>query len=459
MADIISWDKAIGKKVKSSDDKDLGKIQSITKDYIQTKEGLVSKSYYFVPKYYIQGYDGDNLWVSLTKDEVKSRFEKEKEPQPTEFETPEYKQRRSEITRQYPDFESNIPTYAASRSSSGNTGPPNSAPESQDSVGMPWEKILDKKVKSSDEEDMGKVQSVASNYVEVTEGLVGKKRYFIPKYYIEGYDGENLHSSLTEDEIKDRYQRNAPPSESEFRTQEYEERKRKIDSAHPQFLHGVPFMAHEPGVTLKDVQSGEALEIPWEEVIHKHVRTIDDADIGDVEKVGNEFIVVRQGVAKVHLYYIPKPFIYNYDGSYLYVSTPSGLVSAKFERDTEPTPEDIRAIAREAPGANRQAKRGQLGDTSTYEEGAPGTETARKDDPLTSYREKEPMTPAKIKEHEPTAVKREMTEKIVEPGQEKRNAGEAAEIARKKGMAKGIAGADDTGSESEQGSAGTNKQI
>jgi hypothetical protein len=76
---------------------------------------------------------------------------------------------------------------------------------------------------------------------------------------------------------------------------------------------------------------------------------------------------------------------------------------------------------------------------------------------LTSYREKEPMTPAKIKEHEPTAVKREMTEKIVEPGQEGTNTSEAAEIARKKGMAKGIAGADDAGNESEQGSAGANK--
>jgi hypothetical protein len=28
-----------------------------------------------------------------------------------------------------------------------------------------------------------------------------------------------------------------------------------------------------------------------------------------------------------------------------------------------------------------------------------------------TYREKEPMTPAKIKEHEPIAVKREITEK------------------------------------------------
>jgi hypothetical protein len=459
LADIISWDKAIGKKVKASDDKDLGKIQSITKDYIQTKEGLVSKNYYFVPKYYIQGYDGDNLWVSLTKDEVKSRFEKEKEPHPTEFETPEYNQRRSEVTKQYPDFDSNIPTYTVSQSSrSGGSGNASSSSsgESQDSVGMPWEKILDKKVKSSDDEDMGKVQSVASNYVEVTEGVVSKKRYFIPKYYIEGYDGENLHSSLTKDEIKNRYQREAPPSESEFRSQEYEERKRKVDSAHPQFLHGVPFMAREPGVTLQD-GTGKSLDIPWEEVIHKHVRTIDDADIGDVERVGNEFIVVRQGVAKVHIYYIPKPFIYNYDGSYLYISSPSGLVSDKFERETEPTPEEIRALAREAPGANKQAGKSQQGDTSTFEEGAPGTETGRKDDPLTSYREKEPMTPAKIKEHEPTAVKREMTERIVEPGQEGRNTSEAAEIARKKGMAKGIAGAEDTSSESEQGSAGTNK--
>jgi hypothetical protein len=72
--------------------------------------------------------------------------------------------------------------------------------------------------------------------------------------------------------------------------------------------------------------------------------------------------------------------------------------------------------------------------SSEYEEGAPGTEKGRKDDPLKEYREKEAMTPAKEKEHEPTAVKREMTEKIVEP-----------------------AGAAETGSEYEQGAAGANK--
>jgi hypothetical protein len=98
------------------------------------------------------------------------------------------------------------------------------------------------------------------------------------------------------------------------------------------------------------------------------------------------------------------------------------------------------------------------GQTSEYEEGAPGTETGRREDPLTSYREKEPMTPAKIKEHEPIAVKREMTERITESGQTGGTSQEeAAEIARKKGMAKGTAAAAETGSEYEQGAAGANK--
>jgi hypothetical protein len=92
-----------------------------------------------------------------------------------------------------------------------------------------------------------------------------------------------------------------------------------------------------------------------------------------------------------------------------------------------------------------------------YEEGVQGTEIKRKDDPLKEYREKEPMTPAKIMEHDPTAVKREMIEKITEPGQTGINPEEAREIARSKGMAKGIAGAAETGDQYEQGAAGTNK--
>ncbi|MFL6507752.1 MAG: DUF2171 domain-containing protein [Nitrososphaeraceae archaeon] len=346
MSDIISWDNAIDKKVKSSDNKDLGKVQSITKEYIQTKEGALSKNYYFIPKYHIQGYDGDNLWVSLTKDEIKERFEKEKAPDPSEFESPEYSQRRTNMINQYPDFESKIPRYNIG-TASGSSG--TQATGSEDMVGLPWEKVIDKEVKSSDDKDVGKVESISANYLEVKEGHVSKKHYYIPKHYVQGYDGHKLHASITKDEIKDRYERDSPPSDSELKTQEYEEQRRKMEATYPQFSRGIPFMAKEPGVELKSESSGETLNIPWEEVIYKHVKTTDNRDIGDIETVGNEFIVVREGDVKIRHYYIPKSYITHYDGSSIWIDAPSGLVSGKFERETEPTPEEIRMMSEEGP--------------------------------------------------------------------------------------------------------------
>jgi hypothetical protein len=92
-----------------------------------------------------------------------------------------------------------------------------------------------------------------------------------------------------------------------------------------------------------------------------------------------------------------------------------------------------------------------------FEEGAAGTKTDRKKDPLKEYDEKEAMSPAKEKEHEPTAVKRESDQKITESGQTGTSPEEAREKARKSGMTKGTAGAEETGSEYEQGAAGANK--
>jgi hypothetical protein len=91
-----------------------------------------------------------------------------------------------------------------------------------------------------------------------------------------------------------------------------------------------------------------------------------------------------------------------------------------------------------------------------YEEGAAGTKTDRKKDSTKEYDEKEPMSPAKIKEHEPTAVSRDSSDqKITEGGQT--SSQDAAEKARRSGMTKGTAGAAETGSEYEQGAAGSNK--
>ena len=67
-----------------------------------------------------------------------------------------------------------------------------------------------------------------------------------------------------------------------------------------------------------------------------------------------------------------------------------------------------------------------------------GTQKERKNDLLTEYSEKEPMTPAKIKEHEPTAVKRDPNDQTIISGggQTGTDSPEALEEYRRKGMTK-----------------------
>jgi hypothetical protein len=72
-----------------------------------------------------------------------------------------------------------------------------------------------------------------------------------------------------------------------------------------------------------------------------------------------------------------------------------------------------------------------------YEEGAAGTNTNRKSDPLKEYEEKEAMTPAKINAGEPTAVKRDPSDqKITDTGQTGTESQQANEEYRKRGMTK-----------------------
>jgi hypothetical protein len=207
-------------------------------------------------------------------------------------------------------------------------------------VKISGERLIDRKVKSFDGKDLGKIQSITPEYVELKEG---KKRYFVPKIHVKEFAKDDLFVLLMEDEVKEKYEREDPPLKSEI--QEVERSGEGYTSYH----EVIPFMAKEPGVQLKGEKMGQTINIPWEEIIHKHVRTIDNVDIGDVDKVGNEFIVVREGVANVHLYYIPKQYITNYDGSSLWIDVASGLVSPKFEREDEPTREEIDMLLREVP--------------------------------------------------------------------------------------------------------------
>src|SRR6187431_2711899 len=204
-------------------------------------------------------------------------------------------------------------------------------------VKISGKRLIDKKVKSFDGKDLGKIKSVTPEYVELKDG---SNRYFVPKLHIKERD-KDLYVLLMGDEVKEKYEREDPPLASEIQEAE------RTGEGYASYHEVIPFMAKEPGLELKGEKTGDILKISWEDVIHKHVRTTDNIDIGDVDRVGNEFIVVREGVANVHLYYIPKKYIIKYDGSSLWLNLSSTIASSKFERKNETSEEEIDILLNE----------------------------------------------------------------------------------------------------------------
>jgi hypothetical protein len=324
----LSWDKAKGKNAKSINEKEIGKIEEISQDYIQIKKGIVDKDYFFVPKYFVEGYDGDDIILSLTEDEIKTKFSNKSNSSDDMLDDDNYKERKEFLKKKHPNFENDIPRYSVVGS-----GNDQDFFSKEEGAKLSWDKVMDKEVKSSDTKEIGKIKGVGQYFVEVEDGVISKKRYFIPKKYIHQYDGNTIYSSLEKEQIIQKYQRDSPPLESELQESEKGEEYELI-----------PFMAKEPGLEIKTQRMDEELKVPWEEIIHKHVRTADNIDIGDVDKVGNEFIVVREGFANVHLYYIPKKYIIKYDGSSLWLNLSSTLASSKFERKNEPSEEEMEKL-------------------------------------------------------------------------------------------------------------------
>jgi hypothetical protein len=370
----LAWAQTIDKKVFSADEKELGKVQSISTEYIETKGGIPAK-HYFIPKYYIDGYDADgNIWISLDEQDAKRSFEG-RPPASKELIAQSYLERKRAMLAVYPDFDTYLPPYqtagtAVTTRDTMRTVRSNAETSAEETV-IPWGRIVKKQVRTSNGNEIGKVKAISPDFIEVEEGRGIKKQYYIPKYYVEGFDGDHVYlvpEFASKEEITDRFRRDRPPTEAEFKTPEYLQRKREVEARYPQFLHGVPWMAREPYTEIPVDYSGTAYNIPWDKLIHQHVRGSDNTEIGYVERIGDEFVVVRPGTGTGgDVYYVPKTYIRDYDGSQLWLDAPSDLVATRFRLESEPSREELRSLAREAPRVRKQS--GTTGEASTATRG------------------------------------------------------------------------------------------
>jgi stress response protein YsnF len=56
-------------------------------------------------------------------------------------------------------------------------------------------------------------------------------------------------------------------------------------------------------------------EIPWNEIIKKEARGIDDADFGEIQSVDPEYVLTQKGIIDKEFFSFPKNLVQGYDGN------------------------------------------------------------------------------------------------------------------------------------------------
>jgi hypothetical protein len=76
----------------------------------------------------------------------------------------------------------------------------------------------------------------------------------------------------------------------------------------------------------------------WFSIINESAHTSDDIDIGDIDAINKNFVVIKRGFIHTHYYYIPINRIEGWDGRVLWLKLTESQVKEKYERNHEPDP-------------------------------------------------------------------------------------------------------------------------
>ena len=97
-----SWRDITNESVHTTDDKDIGDIEAINRNFIVVKRGFVSVHYYYIPISEVEGWDGHVVWLKLTEDEVRRGYQKDTVPDPATYYIKDYPyEKMTPYTRAY----------------------------------------------------------------------------------------------------------------------------------------------------------------------------------------------------------------------------------------------------------------------------------------------------------------------------------------------------------------------
>jgi uncharacterized protein (TIGR02271 family) len=76
--------------------------------------------------------------------------------------------------------------------------------------------------------------------------------------------------------------------------------------------------------------------IPWDEVIKKEARGMDDYDLGEVQEVTSEYVLTQKGLVNTRWFQIPKRLALEFDGSKLVFKLLRDEAKNLYEKDVSP---------------------------------------------------------------------------------------------------------------------------
>jgi hypothetical protein len=85
----------------------------------------------------------------------------------------------------------------------------------------------------------------------------------------------------------------------------------------------------------------------WIDLVDESAHTSDDHDIGDIEAISRDFVVIKRGFVNIHYYYVPINKVEGWDGKVLWLKITEDEAKS-YERDVLPDP--ARYFVKDFPG-------------------------------------------------------------------------------------------------------------
>jgi hypothetical protein len=163
-----------------------------------------------------------------------------------------------------------------------------------------WNDVIKKEARGYNNTELGKVQEVKDNYIIVQKEIIDKKKFYIPKHKVEGYDGKILKFSFSDVNLNE-YQ--VEPTNNQY-FDNLDKVKREITVQDADFKNKAIAVRNKEIPLQSDNTANDYI---FRDLINKKARGVGaDAYLGEVKQVSGEYIVTEKETKDKEKYQLPK---------------------------------------------------------------------------------------------------------------------------------------------------------